>query len=105
MDGALGGWQFSGLTRWTSRLPFSVSTYAFPNNYEQDSKAILIGAAPRTGAFRDSDGDPNVFHSGPAAAGAFRYSCPGESGQRNNLRGRGYFGVDMSLAKTWKTTE
>ncbi len=30
---------------------------------------------------------------------------PGESGQRNNLRGPGYFGVDMSQAKTWKTTE
>jgi hypothetical protein len=104
-DAVLGGWQFSGLSRWTSGLPFSVATYAFPTNYEQDSKATLIGAAPRTGAFQDSSGDPNVFQTGPAAASAFRYAYPGESGQRNNLRGPGYFGVDMSLAKTWKTTE
>lgn len=48
---------------------------------------------------------PNVFAAGPAAISAFRFAYPGESGQRNNLRGPGYFGVDMSLAKSWKLTE
>jgi hypothetical protein len=105
VDGVLGGWQFSGLTRWSSGFPFSISTYAFPTNYQQDSKSVLLGAAPRTGAFIDSNGDPNVFQSGPSASGAFRFAYPGESGQRNNLRGPGYFGVDMSLGKLWKITE
>ncbi len=104
-NGFLGGWQVSGLTRWTSGYPFSISTYAFPTNYEQDSRAVLLGAAPRTGAFIDSNGDPNVFQAGPAAAGAFRFAYPGESGERNNLRGPGYFGLDMSLAKLWKIAE
>jgi hypothetical protein len=48
---------------------------------------------------------PNVFKNGPSASDAFRFAYPGESGQRNNLRGPGYFGVDMSLAKSWKIRE
>ncbi len=105
VNGVVGGWQISGLARWTSGYPFSISTYAFPTNYEQDSRAVLLGAAPRTGAFLDSNGDPNVFQAGPAAASAFRFAYPGESGERNNLRGPGYFGVDMSLGKLWKFAE
>jgi len=35
--------------------------------------------------------------------GAFRF--PGESGDRNNLRGPGYFGIDMAVRKSWKFTE
>jgi hypothetical protein len=103
-DTFFGGWQFSGLTRWTSGYPFSISTYAFGTNYEQDGRAVLLGAAPKTGV-SIQDGVPNVFSVGPNAASAFRYAYPGESGQRNNLRGPGYFGVDMSLAKAWKLTE
>lgn len=105
LDAVLGGWELSGLLRWTSGFPFSVSTYEFPTNFEQDSKAILIGAAPKTGTYFDSQGDPNVFAAGPSAASAFRYAWPGESGQRNNLRGPGYFGLDASLAKLWHVTE
>jgi hypothetical protein len=103
-DSFFGGWQFSGLTRWTSGYPFSISTYAFGTNYEQDGRAVLLGTAPKTGV-SIAEGVPNVFSAGPAAASAFRYAYPGESGQRNNLRGPGYFGVDMSLAKVWKLTE
>ena len=103
-DAIVGGWQFSGLTRWTSGYPFSISTYAFGTDYEQDGRAVITGAAPKTGV-SFQDGVPNVFSAGPAAASAFRYAYPGESGERNNLRGPGYFGVDMSLAKAWKIAE
>lgn len=98
---ALAGWQVSGLTRWTSGFPFSISTYAFATDYEQDSRAVVVGAKPRTGV-SVQNGVPNIFKAGPvAASGAFRFAYPGESGQRNNLVGPGYFGVDMSLAKQW----
>ena len=40
-----------------------------------------------------------------AAQGDFRYSLPGESGQRNELRGPGYFGIDSGLSKSWPFTE
>ena len=105
VDAIAGGWQVAGLYRWTSGFPFSISTYAFPTNYEQDSKSILIGPAPKTGSFTDSSGNPNVFAAGPAAISAFRYAYPGESGQRNNLRGPGFFDIDTSVSKVWKVQE
>ena len=104
-DALLGGWQISGLTRWTSGYPFSISTYAFATDWEQDGRAVVAGTAPKTGISFDQYGTPNVFKDGPAAAGNFRFAYPGEAGQRNNLRGPGYFGIDMSLAKSWKLTE
>jgi hypothetical protein len=64
----------------------------------------VVGAAPKTGISYQA-GTPNVFAAGPDAASAFRYAYPGESGQRNNLRGPGYFGIDGSLAKSWRLTE
>jgi hypothetical protein len=54
----------------------------------------------------DVNGDPNVFPGGPAAAsGAFRFDFAGESGQRNILRGQGFFGTDAGLNKTFRITE
>lgn len=104
-DGLLGGWEFSGLLRWSSGFPFSIATYAFGTDYEQDGRAVLVGKAPKTGLSLDG-GTPNVFKNGPTvAASAFRFAYPGESGQRNNFRGPGYFGIDTSVAKTWKLSE
>jgi len=48
---------------------------------------------------------PNVFQDPSAAIKDFRLAFPGESGQRNNLRGPGTFDIDASLGKTWKVTE
>jgi hypothetical protein len=31
-----------------------------------------------------------------------RNAFPGESGQRNQFRGDGYFGIDTGLSKSWK---
>ena len=93
-------WELSGLARWTSGYPFSIATYAFGTNYEQDGRAVVKDKQPRTGT-STHNGVPNAFKDGPDAANAFRFAYPGESGQRNNLTGPGYFGVDMSLAKQW----
>jgi hypothetical protein len=76
---------------------------AFGTSYEQDGKAAPTGRKPKTGVSIQA-GTPNVFIAGRGASSAFRIAYRGESGQRNNLRGPGYFGVDMSLAK-WKLAE
>ena len=108
VDAIFGGWELTGLARWTSGYPFSISTYAFPTNYEQDSKSFLIGQV-NTGTYTDVNGQPNAFKQSESSldylASQFRYSYPGESGQRNNLRGPGYFGIDASLGKTLNITE
>ena len=104
-----GGWELTGLGRWTSGYPFSISTYAFPTNYEQDSKSFLVGHVTTGSYYTDANGEPNAFKESELGtdnvAAQFRYAYPGESGQRNNLRGPGYFGVDLSLAKTFQITE
>ena len=34
--------------------------------------------------------------------GPFRHDLPGESGNRNTIRGPGYAGLDLALSKRWK---
>ncbi len=102
----VGGWQFSGLARWTSGFPTTIETFtSFPTNWELPSAAVLKGAKPKTGAFIDQNGNPNLFKDPTTAQGDFRFSYPGESGQRNELRGPGYFGIDSGLSKMWPITE
>ncbi|MGA8501981.1 MAG: carboxypeptidase-like regulatory domain-containing protein [Candidatus Sulfotelmatobacter sp.] len=106
VNGIVGGWQFSGLARWTSGFPTTIETFtSFPTNWELPSAAILNGPKPKTGEFIDSNGNPNLFQNPISAQGDFRYSYPGESGQRNELRGPGYFGIDTGLSKQWPITE
>ena len=107
VNAVFGGWEFAGLGRWTSGFPFSVSTYAFATNYEQDSKSFLVGRVT-SGVYTDANGEPNVFKQAADfnnLASQFRFAYPGESGMRNNLRGPGYFGIDVSLGKTFNITE
>jgi hypothetical protein len=106
LNGIIGGWQLSGLARWTSGFPTTIETFtSFPTNWELPSAAILNGHKPKTGEFIDQNGNPNLFQNPTAAQGDFRYSYPGESGQRNELRGPGYFGIDTGLSKQWPITE
>jgi len=106
LDGLVGGWQWSGLARWTSGFPTTISTgCCFPTNWELYSSAILTGPKPETGQFIDQNGNPNLFRDPTMAGSAFRFSYPGESGQRNELRGPGYFGIDVGLSKSWAVTE
>jgi hypothetical protein len=106
VDAVIGGWQLSGLFRMTSGFPVSVfNGFNFPTNWDIGGNAVLVGAAPKTGAFKNSQGTGNVnlFAVGAdAAASFFTEPLPGQAGQRNNLRGDGFFGVDMGLSKRWK---
>ncbi len=106
IDAILGGWSWSGLAKWTSGLPFGVQNgLVFPTNWELNGFANLVGPKPKTGTFTDADGDVNMFQNTGTAISAFDFPFPGEVGQRNNLRGPGYFGIDMSLNKSWSFTE
>lgn len=104
----LGGWSLSGIFRWTSGYPFSVEPGLgfWATNWQLTSADVLVGPKPKTGVFKDPSGNPNVFKGDPNTVGqAFRHAYPGESGQRNNLRGPGYLGLDSGLAKSWNFTE
>jgi hypothetical protein len=106
-DALLGGWQLSGLVRMSSGLPFTIEPGLgfWSTNWELTSAAVLNGQVPKTGHFIDKQGDPNVFADPTTAVKAFRLAYAGESGQRNVLRGPGFFGLDTGLSKSWKITE
>jgi hypothetical protein len=107
-DAFIGGWQLSGLARWTSNFPVTVDNGGqYPTNYQLEGHADQL-CQVTSGAFfsgPDNYGGnsyPNVFKTGNAAASCFGYAYPGESGLRNNIRGPGFFGIDLGLAKRWK---
>lgn len=102
LNAILGGWEVSSLYRWTSGFPFSIANCnCFPTNFDLNGNSVLTGSRPVTGTFTDKDGDPNVFQNPQAAINSFTPPLPGQAGQRNNLRGPGYFGVDLGVDKSW----
>ncbi len=106
VDAVFGGWGLSGIFHWTSGLPFTMASGAgWSTNWELEGAAVQTGAPGKIGVFRDSSGNPNMFQNPTQALGAFRVPYPGESGQRNNLRGPGYLELDSGLYKSWKITE
>src|SRR5260370_822402 len=105
LNAIIGGWQLSGLFRLTSGLPFNVfGGFNWPTNWQLGGNAFLTGPV-HTGVFKNPDGTVNVFKEGAGPSGAitsFTAPFPGDSGARNQVRGDGFFGVDMGLAKRWQ---
>lgn len=117
LDAVIGGWQLSGLSRWTSAFPFSViDTRGFTQNFLFNSN--MVQTAPIKSGKYMINGSPYAFPDPaavvagvqiitgvPATLTPMRFAYPGEAGSRNNFRGQGYFGIDMGLAKSWKISE
>ena len=100
-DAIIGGWQLSGLARWTSGFPFTVDNGNFwPTNWDEQGIAQMV-ARPKTGHFKQPDGSVSVFANPSAAFADFQHPFPGQSGSRNVIRGDGYAGLDMVLNKRW----
>jgi hypothetical protein len=101
----IGGWDLSGLVRWTSGFPVSVSNgSAWATNWELAGYATQIGPQPSTG-LTIVNGTPNLFRDPQTALSSYRQDFPGEVGVRNSIRGPGYFSTDLGLNKTFKITE
>jgi len=110
----IGGWQWSGIERWTSGLPFSFSEPGWTTDWQIESFAVQTGPVPMHRHF-DSAGNPQFF-SNPTAinnsvscggcnGGNVRLPYPGEAGMRNNFRGDGYFDIDTGINKSWALGE
>jgi len=102
----VGGWSVTGLFHWSSGLPFSI----FPGggwatNYNLTGEAVEVANPGPTGVHRDASGNPTMFANPLSTISDFRHPYPGEGGQRNELRGPGYFGIDAGLDKEWKVRE
>jgi hypothetical protein len=110
VDALIGGWQLTGLARWTSGFPVGVGNGAqWPTNWELSGFATQIAPVTTRGAVKNPDGTVNLFGNSTTAIGihdtAFAPDFPGQTGNRNNLRGDGFAGLDLGLSKRWKFTE
>jgi hypothetical protein len=106
-DALIGGWQWAGLSRWTSGLPFTLESPAYPTNYDNPAMTFNVGNV--TTHRNLVNGIPHVFDATTATSigngiyfgNPIRLPYAGEAGQRNNYRGDGYFDIDSSLTKSW----
>lgn len=107
----IGGWNLSGLFRWTSGFPITVDNgFAWATNWNIEGDAELTGALPQMqttdNVVVNGQGlGPGMFPNPAAAEAAFRQDWPGESGVRNNIIGDGIFDIDSSLSKTFPLGE
>lgn len=110
----IGGWQWSGIHRWSSGLPFSFFEPGWSTDWQIESYGVKTGAVKMRRHF-DSNGNPQFFDN-PAAinngiscggcnGGNVRLPYPGEAGQRNVFRGDGYFDTDSGVDKSWSMGE
>jgi hypothetical protein len=102
----IGDWSFAGLTRWTSGFPFSVQNCrsCWPTNWNLQGNASLVdpNRVPETEVVKNAvDNRPSAWTDAEDALTHFRFSLPGEAGDRNIFRGDGYFNIDLSVTKAW----
>jgi len=110
-DALVGGWQFAGLGRWTSGLPFTVNEPGWTTNWQLEGAGVQT--APVQLKKHISGGFPQIFAGDTAATingqvetgTPIRLPYPGEAGERNFYRGDGYLDIDSSLSKSWSVTE
>jgi hypothetical protein len=111
LDAIVGGWEWAGLSRWSSGLPFSVFEPGYTTDWQLGGMGVVTGDVKLqkhivNGVPQIFAGDSaNTINNGVTHGTPIRLPYPGEAGQRNNFRGDGYFDVDASLAKSWNLHE
>jgi hypothetical protein len=106
VDAVIGGWQVTGLARWTSGFPFSVDNgQSWPTDWNYQGLAGML-TKPTVGVFKQPDGSVNMFGDFATATSVREndvfHPFPGQSGIRNVLRGPGFASWDMGLGKRWR---
>jgi Carboxypeptidase regulatory-like domain len=112
VDALIGGWQFSGIMRATSGLPFSVTEPGWTTDWQIEAFGVVTNPqGARLRRHLDSNGYPQFFNdntginNGSTSGTPIRLPYPGDAGERNFFRGDGYFDMDNGLAKAWKLGE
>ena len=108
VDAIVGGWTFSGIFSARSGLPFQLATSSWPTSFIFDGAnghpAITDGDrnALRASIHDAPDGTIQFFADPEAALAAVRYPRHGQPGNRNTLRGPGYWNLDTALLKNFR---
>lgn len=102
-----GNWQWSGIGRATSGLPWDVIAPGWSTNWQIESFGVVTDPTLHAQKHFDATGNPKYFahpnqiNAGIYTGGPIRLPYPGEAGQRNNFRGDGYIDVDSGVTKSW----
>jgi hypothetical protein len=103
LDEAIGGWSLSGLPGWHTGNAYNAVSNAFVGGFSSDAPATIIGPiANLKTKIQGGKGVAPVAYASQAAAQAAVTGPTGfDIGSRNNLRGPGYFNMDLGLGKTF----
>ncbi|HUO14982.1 MAG TPA: TonB-dependent receptor [Verrucomicrobiae bacterium] len=107
----IGGWNVSGVFRWTSGFPITVDNgpdWATDWNIEGDAEPngpLPKVTNPKNLVVNGTYVGPAMFSNPDAAIAAFRPEWPGESGVRNNVIGQGMFDIDTGVSKSFPLGE
>jgi hypothetical protein len=99
----VGGWAVSGIPSWHTGKAYFAQANAYLASFSNDAPAILTGPisllkAHVTGGAGQS---LNLYSNPTAAVNAFTGPVGFQIGSRNNLRGPGYFNLDLGVGKTF----
>ena len=96
----IGGWEVTGIFAARSGLAFTTTTTAFPRGFNFNSPAVLVGSVVPQGQLHDATNGTIQYFNDPAAAlAALRFPHHGEIGNRNILRGPGFWNIDTAVLK------
>ena len=107
----VGGWQFSGIFRTTSGLPFSLGEPGYTTDWQQPAYAVVTDPTLKAHRHIDAQGNvtffdnPGAINTGVSSGSPVRLPYPGEAGERNFFRGDGYIDLDNSLSKAFPIKE
>lgn len=98
LDGFVGGWSLNGIYRWNTANPLSppFDQAQWATNWNVQSNGVRIGPL-NNGVVRSTQ---NFFSDPQTAFNNLRNARPGETGERNTLRGVGYQTLDLGLSKS-----
>jgi hypothetical protein len=99
----IGGWEVSGLPSWHTGNTYFAAANAYVAGFANDAPAILIGPlAPLKTRINGGEGARVSAYTDPTAAlSEFTGPVGFQIGTRNNLRGPGWFNLDLGLGKTF----
>lgn len=111
----VGGWNVSGIVRWTSGFPITVDNGpAWATDWNIEGDAEPNGPLPAMHTTKNASigcpsncqyVGPDMFPHPDVAQAAFRPEWPGESGVRNNVIGDGMFDIDTGVSKNFTIHE
>ena len=104
LDGLLGGWQLTGVTRFNTGLPTgSPGDIEWATNWQTQSDGVRLRPV-KSSPTANGPGGPNLFSNPLEVYRSFRNALAGEVGDRNitTLRQPNYFVLDTGLSKTFK---